>query len=273
MNDITIKFASKTDINQLKNIFSICFKDDDNFINDFFLTLFLPTNTVVAAIGEKIVGASYLIKADFNKKQGFYGYAVAVLPEYRNRGFCRQMQQYILNYCKSKGKQYILAPAETSLFSYYKSIGITEVFYIKKVTFDNLESLEQANFAEVRGDEYFRMRKKNFSNCAFVSLNKKATIFAINDIKRNGFALKSSINGELCAALGKIDDSKLLITELIASQPNIKPFLNVLAANFNKTKAEVLFPKNNPYNGKILPFALGYNVFSHENAYFNIKID
>lgn len=131
-----IRFAAKQDIPELKNIWKRGFFDNDQTVDAFFgdawelcrCLCYCGENAPVAAMyifdckllsGEKTHKAAYL-------------YALATLPEYRNRGIMSRLINSACDTLCAEGCEYaMLAPADSNLSEYYKNLGFLPICMAK----------------------------------------------------------------------------------------------------------------------------------------------
>lgn len=119
----------KRDGAQIQKIWQTCFGDAEEDIALYLQHRMTDYNMlVIYEDGKAVSMASFLpvqYYVDGAYRPARYVYAVATLPEYRRRGFARE----ILEFAKEEyGEPLILAPAEDSLFSYYERLGFRKAF-------------------------------------------------------------------------------------------------------------------------------------------------
>ena len=111
-----IRFATKEMIPQIKEIWHRCFGDEEDYMEFYFTHRFTEENMLVCMEDKKPVAMTTFLKAYLVTGEGeipvHYAYAVATLPEYRDRGYAKMLLE--------KGKQHfqtpiVLEPASESL--------------------------------------------------------------------------------------------------------------------------------------------------------------
>ncbi|WP_167958883.1 GNAT family N-acetyltransferase [Anaerosporobacter faecicola] len=126
-----IQFATKAMIGQLKKIWSICFGDEDSYINFFFQEYFSEQTTLVYLEEEQPVSMLTLMPAYVwelmgKKKKSYYVYAVATLPEYRGKQYSSKLLEYANSWSDFAT---FLEPATEELILFYKKNGYEPCLY------------------------------------------------------------------------------------------------------------------------------------------------
>lgn len=97
-----IRFATKEMIPQIKEIWHRCFGDEEDYMEFYFTHRFTEENMLVCMEDKKPVAMTTFLKAYLVTGKGeipvHYAYAVATLPEYRDRGYAKMLLE--------KGKQH-----------------------------------------------------------------------------------------------------------------------------------------------------------------------
>lgn len=124
-----VVFASERDLDAVAQIWKTCFGDEEEYIQFYFEHRFQEDNMfVIFADGKPVSMASFLpteILVGGEYRPAKYVYAVATLPEYRNRGYATE----IIKHASEKYKEpLILQPAEETLIEYYRKMGFEETF-------------------------------------------------------------------------------------------------------------------------------------------------
>lgn len=124
-----IVFANETDFDAIAEIWNESFGDDREYIDMYLTNRFETENMlVIHADGRPVSMLSILpalITVNGEKLAVRYVYAVATLPDYRNRGYATRLIEYAFNKYQ---EPLILQPACDELKEYYKGIGFKEMF-------------------------------------------------------------------------------------------------------------------------------------------------
>ncbi len=131
------RLSKKADLPQLTKLWAKCFGDDPREINGFWSEAFDRIRVYTAMEGVALTAMACVIPTHFIDEEGEshtcgYVYAVCTDPQYRGRGICKNLMDYIHKNC---GFSYTaLVPAEESLFSFYESLGYKTCFYHREYT-------------------------------------------------------------------------------------------------------------------------------------------
>ena len=143
-----IRFATKEMIPQIKEIWHRGFGDEEDYMEFYFTHRFTEENMLVCMEDKKPVAMTTFLKAYLVTGEGeipvHYAYAVATLPEYRDRGYAKMLLE--------KGKQHfqtpiVLEPASESLIYYYEKLGFCMAFCVAERT------ILPDEIAEAKGEE------------------------------------------------------------------------------------------------------------------------
>ncbi len=119
----------------LKELWSIVFGDEYEYINLFFEKEYSLCDTFAELCDGRIVSVLYLLdcRVNFNgvTYKGKYLYAAATHPGYRSRGLMAKLINEAIDYCKSNSEiDFIsLVPANDGLYDYYGKFGFSTAFY------------------------------------------------------------------------------------------------------------------------------------------------
>ncbi len=129
--------AKKSELPLLTKLWGKCFGDDPKEVNGFWSATFDRIQVYTARDGNSLTAMACVIPTQFVDEEGEshacgYIYAVCTDPQYRGRGICKNLMEYIHKNC---GFAYTaLVPAEESLFSFYKKFGYEICFYHREYT-------------------------------------------------------------------------------------------------------------------------------------------
>ena len=76
---------------------------------------------IIAYYNGKPIGCARIRTNDYCKLE-----RIAILKEYRNRGFGKKLTKYLVNYCKSKNFNEISLHSQTYVSDFYKKLGFKE---------------------------------------------------------------------------------------------------------------------------------------------------
>ncbi len=127
-------------IEQIKEIWTLCFGDERETVDYFFKTCFSSENCYVKIIDNKAVASLQMIPCKIIDKEKVYEakyiYAVCTHPSYQGRGIMSELINEAFEEEKLKGTKAVLCiPASESLFSYYKRFGFEDKIYNSREIF------------------------------------------------------------------------------------------------------------------------------------------
>lgn len=223
---INIRFAQKDDEPYLKQLWKLCFADDDNFIEFYFKNRY-SEHKVIVLLSDGII-ASMLTIIDITQNcrlkphKAAMIYAVATHPDYQKRGFAARLMAFCDDYLiKNEYDLSVLVPAGQSLFGYYNKQGYKNGFTLREtyLLYENINCINNnihCKMQPVKADDYNKIRNNFLTGTDYIQYNdreieyqKKLSQFSGADIY--SFELKSTVG---CIAL-EIFNNTLLIKELL----------------------------------------------------------
>ena len=234
-----IALANKTNAEELKKIWQICFGDSRAYIDYFFQKQMKPENTLVYYDAQELPAAMlFLLPAELNVQgQAFpaqYLYAACTLPEYRGRGYMKQLVDAASELGKKRGiANTILVPAKESLFEYYKKCGY-QCFFQRKVSKLSREELTVYGSGSCRKlpvsiAGIIRQRNLFFQGSNSVRWPDCHMKYAVEEAFSVG-------GGVLCTDFGyafyKFCDEAVVIYEMAIPSQYFSTFLNLLLKDF-----------------------------------------
>ncbi len=266
-----VRYANHQDIPQLKNIWKICFGDSDLYIDNFLKQIFMPENTVVVEMNHHVVGVVYLLPAKLGSTPFMYGYAIGVLPEHRGKGYTQKMLLFIKNESQKKGFVFGLHPANDKLFSFYKQIGLKEMYGLKLVNASDFAYDSVCELIDITPEEFFRLRDAAFPNLVLWDL-KMISYILHETCSFGGFAKKIIINQNVRVLLGICKDNAVLIKETTMTDEEIKAFSASIKSYFHADQIFFLLPTSSTLQGEIRTMILGFDDSDRE-TYMNLFLD
>ncbi len=192
-----IVFANEYDREHIIDIWEKCFGDDREYIEMYLDNRFETENMFVIHEDCRPVSmASFLpveIMIDGEYICARYVYAVATLPEYRNKGYASE----ILKYAAEKyGEPLVLCPENEGLIKYYGKLGFVNVFnespyWICELGYGEMkaaghndenglpEMLGDYYVSEISASKYKEIRDGYFENEGYVRWDEKALEYAV----------------------------------------------------------------------------------------------
>ena len=272
-----IKFALKSQIPYLKEIWRECFDDSEEGINYYFDNKFTEENALIWEENNIPVSMLMLLPAVVYYKSKRYDikyiYAVSTLKKYRNKGFSSKLLEYANTMYET-----VLVPAEEKLFNFYKNKGYDLGFYVKRAEFD-IEDIENVIIRnkiiikDITYQEYKDIRDNIFLKDGYIMWSFDDIKYAIEQNKiYGGKVCKILINGNKFAIMYYKDKEKLIVKEAAIDNKYMKEILTFLAINENCTHIKAILSPNATIDGDIQAFGLCTMKYI-KNGYINLVLD
>lgn len=129
-----ITYASNTQKDEIISLWRTCFPDDsETFINLYFKYKYRCEQTLVYSIDGRIISCLQMLPYSMTYFgvciKAAYLSGVATLPQYRAKGYMRQLLNFAFDEMKKNGTTIsILIPQEDWLIDYYRQFGFATVF-------------------------------------------------------------------------------------------------------------------------------------------------
>lgn len=207
-----VVYANETEWDFITEIWNRCFGDDRAYIRLYLENRFENENMCVIYQDNRPVSMASLLPVQVmvngKKESARYVYAVATLPEYRNRGYASEIIKYA---AEKYGEPLILQPSDRDLQEYYEKQGFADAFHespcwiyagkctgtadIHILSTDNsdlraAEEIEDEEKLELLGSwvvsdvdekEYKTVRDQFFDGEGYVEWDEKAIAYAIRE--------------------------------------------------------------------------------------------
>lgn len=176
-----------SDVDALRGVWKDAFRDNDDFLDAFFVTAFSTERARSVKVNGKIVGALYWFDCSYKEQRIAYLYAVATAERYRGRGLCSALMQDVHRHLSSLGYAGVmLVPGNEELFRFYERLGYSTCAYVSE--FKCLASDGKTEIREIDADEYASLRKEFLPKNGVVQeyesisfLKTQATFYAGNN--------------------------------------------------------------------------------------------
>lgn len=178
----------------LRQIWKVCFGDDDAYIDGFFTALYRPENALVLT-GETAdaVGMAHLLPLGTlvdgtGTAQGpcAVTYALAVLPAYRGRGGGGALAAAAAALARVRGAVPLICPAEPSLFAYYADrTDYVTAFFAAEKRFPACPGRTET----LGADEYLRRRETLLAGRAHIAFSAPVMAYEASLCRRSGGGL------------------------------------------------------------------------------------
>ncbi|HBN84065.1 MAG TPA: hypothetical protein DDZ89_09495 [Clostridiales bacterium] len=255
MSKIQCRSSRQSEIEQLKDLWEICFGDDRTYIDLFFKykykesrTFVLTTDNVIAAM---VTAIDVIYTHSGKKYPSVMLYAVATHPSERGKGFSTLLMDYVNQEYSNRGVQIsVLVPADKPLIGFYKKRGYTEAFSIyegKPLLYMDSGGLF-VDLEPVDADAYNNIRTAFLEEQNSILYSNEDIFFQQNTAalsKGNIFQLQGC-DGTGCAIVERISPEKILVKELLIKDHMMKGALKTIIEHFAPSEVIVRLPKENP---------------------------
>ena len=210
------------------------FDDPPEYFRFFYQNNVLTRRAEVfyASSEEKIIGAAYLLHAGVRfpegnmQKQAYYGYAFAILPEYRGNGIYGKIAAVFSQFAKAQQAGILICPENEKLLQYYIANGAVRNYRTQKAV------LEEAAFQQMmraandcvdilpeNARLYWELRNAAFQKQEYLYWNQDAVRYALQENANcGGFCKMLQFGGTRHLLFGrKTSDGKIELQETTLS--------------------------------------------------------
>ena len=268
-----ITTAKTSDISKIKELWIEIFGDSERFA-DFAVNICSPDGIYLVKENEEIA-AMVVAGIDLFAygKKGFYIYGLATVPQYRGKGYAKQLVEYVCNDKFSNGYDFCLTqPAEESLFDYYKKLGFETTTYLRKGTVTIKRNLwATASFDTATATRFKEMRSR-FSEDEVVHFSPKGYEKFAEYIYSEGGSTAETDDG-YCLYFEESD--KIIVRDLFAkSTQSATVILQAIAERTGKNTMDIQLSQNSQLllgEGKLYPHCVVKNL--DKELYANLMFD
>lgn len=269
-----INFANSNTTKFVRQMWKICFGDNDDYVNLYFSKVYNENNTLIYFEEDTITASLQMLPYTIN----FYGESVpfyylaglCTLPEHRRKGYMEQLIFKSYEVMKKRNIPLaILVPAEKWLFSFYEKYGFEQ---ISDGSIYELPSIKDILDSSVDLQKAYRVFDKTF-NTKNLSIHKSYEDFEIivEDAKLEDFPPKYNL-----ASMAYIIDTEYMLN-IYAKKNNTLDFTvqttNNLKYHISNGEARLTNTKGYDFNAdnKLLTRLLfGYKTDSLNAPYKNL---
>lgn len=167
-----IRYADRSMVPQLQELWKLCFGDPQGYIDLFFERRFREKETLVELEGERVKGMLFLLPitviTPLGEMDARYVYGVATHPDFRGQGVStRLLHQAHREMEKEDVILSLLQPASKELFGFYADRGYSIEFNVRKLHLTAKEipqgegtALTRSSFAQMG-----TLRNRYFNRC------------------------------------------------------------------------------------------------------------
>lgn len=265
--------ATTADLIKIEKLWVEIFGDSPQFAH-FAANLCRPEEIYLIKENDEIaamVNAGVDLYA-YNKK-GFYIYGLATVPQFRNKGYAKQLMEYVEKKKFSEDYDFILTqPAGERLFEFYRNMGYDNTVYLRKAVIEIKRNIwATAEFDTITSTRFREMRSK-YSEDEVVHFSKEGYEKFTEYVYTEGGSTAESKNAY---CLYFEDKEKIIVRDLFAdSTPYALQLLQAVRERTGKEKAEIQLSQNSPLflgEGKLTPHCLVKNL--SKELYANLMFD
>ncbi|MEL7564075.1 MAG: GNAT family N-acetyltransferase [Dehalobacterium sp.] len=285
-----VRLAGKGEVTEQKEIWKLCFKDSDDFIEFFYTNRYKEDQTMLL-LHDEVISAMLtmvpvkIITGDTQSYNSTMLYAVATHPKCQNRGFATQLMDYTHQYLKEKNSACsVLVPAEKQLFDFYRRLGYEDGFYIRE--FMNLPVADTAKcmITDIDPEEYNQIRNQQLSGRLFISYANEEIIYQKKLSQKSGADIYRIEMGKVqgCAAIERLNSDKIIIKEILIPDrvlaAAVKQIANLLQAKEYVMRTPAFLGEH--LAGTVRPFGMiktagesGLKITPRDLAYLGFAFD
>ncbi len=273
-----IEIAGPRDMKPVKEIWKVCFGDEDGFIR-FFLKEHLPLGRcLIDREGGRIVSMLFLLpmRAFFQggERGAQYVYAAATLPAFRRGGRMAALLDFAHRQAVEKGLLFTcLKPANEKLYRYYGRLGYQTAFHITHRFFAAEPEEKTPPLKKADAETVFRQREETFP--VSVLWDAELFDFALREWKQEGGDCLA-FPGGYC--LAKANGENVLCKEAVPGPWPLEALASALCRRYGGKAAEFCLPwdgLSSSDGGMLRPASadLDIGAFIASRPYFNLMLD
>lgn len=254
---IETRLAKNREVGQLKELWKICFGDEEDYINLYFDHKYKEEETAVLLWAGKIVAMGTMIPAHMVMENGekydlSMLYAIATHPEFQGKGLSAQIMEFCHRYLKCHNKDLsILVPAQESLFNFYGKRGYKDGFYIREVTLTRDQMIElgddqeeKAFISPITAADYNKMRRSRLEGQLYIDYGNEQIAYQKKLCQKFGGDLYGLYIGDACGCtvVERMSLDEVLIKELLIPDCLLKESIRQIARELPAKQYHIRLP-------------------------------
>ena len=292
---IKIRSAVKGDTGRQKQIWKLCFGDDDDYIDFYFESKYREDETLLMLLDGEIVSMLTIIPVEVVTADGrtfpsAMQYAVATHPKYRGRGFASRLIDFCDRHLEQKRMEMsVLVPAEERLFDFYGKRGYKKGFYIREISIAAASIVERdaaprplmmpasprdynlRRNRQLKGRFHVAYRDEEIAYQKKLSVRTGADIYTLDIEGMHG-----------CVAVERINPDRVLIKELLVPEYLVPQSLVQIADRLPAGEYTLRLPayRGGGLGGTVRPFGMmkpyrhpGNGTAADRHGYLGIAFD
>jgi predicted acetyltransferase len=268
-----IRFAKNNEINKLKELWKLCFGDEESYIDFYYKYRFKQSETLLLFENNQIASMLTMMPLELVLQNNrIYKttmlYAIATHPNYRGKNLATQLITQSNKYIKSNNECLsVLVPASQPLFAFYYNQNYKDGFYIrenllsyKSIQLLSSEILEKCNLAPASADKYNYVRNKILSGKIFIKYSDEDVAYQkklCQETNADIYILNFEC-AQGCVIIEKLSPKKIFIKELLLDDKYLNAALKQISIFFHAEKYMLRTPSFSGLNlgGSIRSFAV-----------------
>lgn len=224
------RLAKIEDQEELREIWRLCFGDEEGFIDLYFKCMDWIKEVAVLLHGGRVVSMLTMIPVDLvgavgEKQRASMLYAIATHPDFQKRGYADQLIEFSNRYLLSNQVETtLLVPAREELFHFYEKSGYANGFYVREAVLKIDEIAELAEAApldclitQAEPAEYNVIRKRLLEGYPHIDYRDEEIAFqkSLALMFDADLLIMEAGGAEGCAYYERISPEEVLIKELL----------------------------------------------------------
>lgn len=279
MVNYEIRTAEKWMLNDLINIWVECFGDSEEYIRKYYEHHPDFSHIFVAVADGRAVAMAHIIPAVMVSPEGeerlaYFGYAVGVLQDYRNRGIYKYLHQYILDYIKFKDYAYATTPAAPWLYPILEAQGAFVAFTLKKIVISAHNGDRDAVFQDLDALHYSKFRNEFLKGFHHIRWGKNELEWAILENGYcGGYCKKILYKCREYAIFVGYKHGEVSVIESTIPDELIHELGGQIVKYFNLKSMPFYVPSFSALQGEIESNGMAFNMDKITDGYLNLTLN
>lgn len=279
MSGILCRASREQEVPRLKELWRLCFGDEEEYIDHYFTTYYRPERALVLEAEGEVWSMLLTFPFLLTQKEGTqcpacYIYAFCTHPQVQGRGYGRSLLAFAEKQAKKEGcSAAVMVPGEESLFRFYETLGYRSLGWLREAElFPTAE--DELRPVPCTAEAYHARRESLLSGTPHVSYDGETLAYQERLCRSSGGGF--FLLGQGAAAVEPEEDT-LFVKELLYPQPEAG--VSALLTHFHAKNAVVRVPVSAPgsQSWQERPFAvvkpLGEALFSWQRGWLAFGFD
>lgn len=189
------RLMNASDLEAMKALWKEAFGDTDAFAEQAILKFAGEKNTFVCEEDGVLVSMLLAVPVTMQGEKGAYFYGLATKVSHRGQGKMRDLVAHVMQVLTQREVRFVtLIPAQSSLFSYYETMGFQKAFSLRTVKREIQRNLwAQAEFDTVTARTLLELREAYCPNAVTLSLAQMMVV--LGNLYSQGITIVSNKHG------------------------------------------------------------------------------